>query len=175
MTTEPASNPQIHIDLQKLRYEDGDHVLEMPVSWLYADVPSGAEVEIIARDVSHWTTPAYEAIDAATRERILDQIAERYSVGPKADIVDGNGALLRGVSRFKFYRQLPPKPSRYYEIGRFLSIPMLPTDQAARPRYVLDISGIREWTEPRIPLTRAALDEIVARLLAEQKNLGVYG
>ena len=94
---------------------------------------------------------------------------------PRADIIDNDGALLRGVSRFKFYRQGYPNASRYYERGRFLAIPMVPTSQEARPRFVLDISGIREWTAPKIPLPRAELDEIVATILATQKNVGVAG
>ncbi len=173
--TNPTSSPRIDVNLQKVRYQDGDRLLELPASWVYADTPSGVDVNILFGDELRWTIPADEPIDPATRELILNQLAMRFSVAPKADIVAPSGALLRGVSAFKFYRQGHPGCSRYYEPGRFLAIPMAPTDPAARPRFVLDVSSIQAWTAPKIPLPRAQLEAIVARVLAGQTNLGVHG
>src|SRR5262245_13071482 len=95
----------IEINRQRLLYDDGQHRLVIPVEWSgvakTADHP--AEVEIQVGDMKHeWTEPAGEPIPPATWEKVLDEIADYYSKGPQADIIGQDGALLRGVSKFRF-------------------------------------------------------------------------
>jgi hypothetical protein len=120
-----------------------------------------------------WTEPKGEPIPDATWERVLDEIAAYYSTGPWADIIGAKGALLRGVSRFRFYLNVYPRPSRYYEARHYLAIPMVQTDKAAKPRLVLDATNIHQWTSPAEPLSAEKLDEILARAIKENPQIGV--
>ena len=166
----------IEINRQRLLYDDGQHQLVLPVEWTStpktADHP--LDVEIQVGDMpKEWTTPAGEPIPPATWEKVLDEIAEYYSQGPQADIIGKNGALLRGVSRFRFYLNVFPYPSRYYEPGHYVAIPMVQTDRSARPRLVLDVSGLHQWTSPEEPLPPEKLDEILERAVKENPQIGV--
>lgn len=166
----------IEINRQRLLYDDGQHRLVIAVEWSgvakTADHP--VDVEIQVGDMKHvWSEPAGEPIPDATWERVLDEIADYYSRGPQADIIGKDGALLRGVSRFRFYLNVHPYPSRYYEAGHFLTIPMVKTDRGARPRLVLDASSVHRWTFPDEPLPPGKLDEILARAVKENPQIGV--
>jgi hypothetical protein len=154
---------------------DGQHKLELPVEWsgVAKTEDHPMDVEIQVGDMSAWTSPAGEPIPPATRERILDEIAASYSKGPFADIVDDDGALLRGVSRYRFVLRMHPDPSVYSEPRRRLNIPMVNTEPSARPQLVLDISNIREWTYPKEPISQEKLEEIVARALKQSPQIGV--
>jgi hypothetical protein len=170
---------QISVDRQYLYYVDGPNELKLSVEWSAVakteDMPN--DFEISARDLTAWTKPAGEPIDPARRERLLDEIAEYYSRGPVADIIGPGGALLRGQSKYRFYLHIPPKPSCYYEVGRFLSIPMAPPVPGTREwskKYILDFSGITEWTDPRTPLEPEYLNAIARRIVAKEK-IGAIG
>ncbi len=168
---------KIEVDRQKLVYDDGEHKLVLHVDWSFTPKTpeSPVDFEVDVSDVKTWTEPAGQPIDRATWEKVLDEIAARYAKGPQADIVGHDGALLRGVSQYKFYLQSYPRPSRYYEVGRYLAIPMVQTDKSARQSYVLDISGTTAWTSPKEPLPRQRLDEIVARIVKKNPHVGVLG
>jgi len=166
----------IEIDRQRLLYDDGKHQLVIPVEW--TSVPKTADhpldVEIQVGDMKkEWTTPAGEPIPDETWEAILDEIAEYYSKGPQADIIGKKGALLRGVSRFRFYLNVYPRPSRYYEARYYLEIPMVQTDRGAVPRLVLDARGIQRWTSPEAVLSPTKLDEILGVAVKENPQIGV--
>ncbi len=170
---------QIRVDRQYLYYTDGPRELKLEVEWSAVakteDMPH--DLEIYALDLTAWTTPPGEPIDPARREQLLDEIAEYYSRGPVADIIGPLGALLRGQSKYRFYLQIPPKPSRYYEVGRFLSIPMAPPVPGTREwskKYILDFTGITEWTAPKIPLDPAHLNLIAKRIVGKEK-IGAIG
>src|SRR5262249_20071752 len=103
------------------------------------------------------------------------EIAAYYSSGPTADILGPGGALLRGASKFKFYLNIPPTPSRYFEVGRFLAIPMAsPQGTQWHEKYVLDFTGVREWTEPRIPVEARHL-HLIAEPIVRRERIGVMG
>jgi hypothetical protein len=170
---------QIRVDRQYLYYVDGEHELKLSVEWSAVpkteDMPN--DFEVLARDLAAWTKPAGEPIDPARREQLLDEIAEYYSRGPVADIIGARGALLRGQSKYRFYLHIPPAPSCYYEVGRFLSIPMAAPAPGAREwnkKYVLDFTGITEWTEPKMPLEPGYLSVIARRIVGKEK-VGVTG
>lgn len=167
----------IDLDRTRLVYEDGDHRLTLPVEWSFAPktADSPADLEILAEGVTTWSAPAGERIAPAAWEQILDRIAARFATGPQADIIGKDGALLRGVSKYKFYLGVHPVPSRYYEPGRSLIIPMVQTDKTARPRLVLDVSHLTSWTTPKEPLPAAKLHEIVARITRDHPHVGVLG
>lgn len=166
-----------HIEMNRTRvlYEEGPHKLVLPVEWSgmpkTADHP--ADVEIDARNMQSWTEPAGEPIDAATRERILDELAANYSQGPFADIVGKGRVLLRGVSKYRFYLHVYPKPSLYTEPRRWVEIPMVKTDPKARPQLVLDASNVHRWTSPDEALSPAKLDEILALAVKANPQIGV--
>ena len=169
----------ITVDHHYLHYTDGDHKLKLSVEWSgvakTADHP--CDLEIHAGDLSHWTEPAGEPISPARREALLDEIAAYYSESPAADIIGLNGELLRGQSKYRFSLQIHPNPSRYYEAGRFLAIPMAAPEPGAREfarRYILDLRGITEWTHPKLPLDRAQLHRMV-RKIVEREKIGVVG
>jgi hypothetical protein len=169
----------ISVDHHNLYYDDGEHKLTLSVEWSGVarteDFP--CEFEIYAGDLTHWSEPAGEEISAQRREALLDEIAEYYSKPPMADIVGKNGELLRGQSKYRFSLQIYPEPSRYYEVGRFLAIPMAPPVKGSRDRtkyFVLDIRGITEWTSPKLPIDRAHLEQVV-RKIADREKIGVIG
>jgi hypothetical protein len=161
-----------------LCYSDGPHELILGVEWSgvakTADCP--IDFEIWADTLDTWTKPAGEPISPSKREQLLDEIAAYYSTGPVADIIGKNGALLRGASTFRFSLQVYPNPSLYYEVGRFLSIPMAPSHGAREwhKKYVADFSGIKEWTDPRSPLDPMHLKVIAERIVRKEK-IGVTG
>ena len=169
----------IRVDRQHLYYETETHKLQLPVEWSFVakteDCPIDFEVDAAKLDT--WTEPAGEPIDPARREQLLDEIAEYYSRGPIADIVGEHGALLRGKSTFRFYLHIPPSPSHYYEVGRFLAIPMAPLVKGTKDRRVMwkmDVRGITAWTSPQIPLDPEYLRFIVGRIVAKEQ-IGVIG
>ncbi|MGJ5817479.1 hypothetical protein [Paludibaculum fermentans] len=169
----------IRVDRTNLHYTDGAHELVLPVEWSAVakteDCP--IDLEIVAGELGFWTVPAGEPIAPARREELLDEIAEYYAKGPVADILGPKGSLLRGQSKFRFYLQIPPTPSRYYEVGRFLEIPMAqpaPGARAWNERYILDFTGSRHWTQPQLALEAAHLQEI-ARRIARKERIGVRG
>ncbi|QOY88488.1 hypothetical protein [Paludibaculum fermentans] len=169
----------IRVDRKNLYYADGSHELILPVEWSAVaktdDCP--IDFEIIAGELACWTAPSGAAIEPALREELLNEIADYYSKGPVADIIGPKGSLLRGASTFRFYLQIPPVPSRYYEAGRFLEIPMAQPANGARAwneRYILDFTGVRDWTSPRLPLDSGHLKEIARRIVAKE-HIGVRG
>jgi hypothetical protein len=171
----------IEIDRNRLLYIDNDapggpHKLVLAVEWASVakteDHPVDVEIQV-GKHKRQWNEPAGEPIPDATWERILDEIAASYSKGPQADIIGEDGALLRGVSKFRFYLNVYPFPSRYYEPGRYLEIPMVQTDRSARPRLVLDVAGIHTWTSPPMPLSPQKLEEILARAVKENPQIGL--
>jgi hypothetical protein len=168
----------ITVDRQHLRYGDGEHELILSVEWSgvakTGDCP--IDFEIFAEEIETWTKPAGEQIDPVTRERLLDEIAASYSTGPVADIIGKNGALLRGASTFRFSLQVYPSHSCYYEVGRFLAIPMAPSHGAREwhKKYVLDFTGITEWSDPRSPLDPAHL-RLIADRIVRKERIGVTG
>jgi hypothetical protein len=167
----------ISVDRHSLHYSDGSHTLTLPVEWSYIAKTdeSPIDLEILAQDLSTWTEPAGEPIDPVRREQLLDEIAAHYAKGPAADILGPHGALLRGPSKFKFYLQIPPTPSRYYEVGRFLAIPMAPPQgKQWHEKYVLDFTGVREWTEPRLSLEASHL-HLIAERIVRRERIGVKG
>jgi hypothetical protein len=169
---------RIRVDRQYLHYEEGPYRLRLPVEWAYAktaDHPIDFEIQAGALD--RWTEPADAPIDAVRREAILDEICSYYANGPAADILGEDGALLRGPSKYRFYLQIPPTPSRYYEPGLFLSIPMAPPvhgSKERRHRFILDFNGVREWTSPRLPIDPQHL-RMIARRIVEKEQIGVIG
>lgn len=172
-------NRTIRVDRANLYYTDGVHELVLPVEWSGVakteDCP--IDFEIIAGELACWTVPPGAPIEPARRAELLDEIADYYSKGPVADILGPNGCLLRGQSRYRFYLQIPPAPSRYYEAGRFLEIPMAQPAQGAREwnqRYILDFTGVGFWTSPKIPLDSQHLKEIARRIVAKER-IGVRG
>jgi hypothetical protein len=168
----------ITVDRQYLRYRIEGRELVLSVEW--SGVPKTQDCpidfEVFAEGIETWTTPAAEPIDPVTRERIWDEIAAYYSKGPVADIIGKNGALLRGGSTFRFSLQIYPTPSRYYEVGRFLAIPMAPSHGAREwhKKYVVDFTGITEWSEPRVPLDPAHL-KVIADRVVRKERIGVTG
>ena len=167
------------VDHHHLHYTDGDRKLRLSVE--RSGVPKTedhpCDFEVFAGELSHWTEPAGEPLSAARREALLDEIAAYYSQAPAADIIGLNGELLRGQSKYRFSLQVPPNPSRYYEVGRFLAIPMAAPEPGAREfarRYILDLRGITEWTHPKLPLDRAHLHRMV-RKIVEREKIGVVG
>jgi hypothetical protein len=171
-------NPTITVDRHFLGYSDGIHELILSVEWSgvakTADCPIDFEVFVGA--LKTWTKPAGEPIDPAKREQLLDEISSYYSKGPVADFIGDNGELLRGASTFRFSLQIHPKPSLYYEVGRFLAIPMAPS-QGAREwhkKYVADFTGIKEWTNPRCPLDPIHL-RLIAERIVRKERIGVTG
>jgi hypothetical protein len=171
-------NPTITVDRNSLRYNHGIHELILSVEWSgvakTADCPIDFEVSV--ETLETWTKPAGEPIDPVRREQLLDEIANYYSKGPVADLIGNNGALLRGGSTFRFSLQSHPTPSLYYEVGRFLAIPMAPS-QGAREwhkKYVADFTGIREWTDPRYPLDPTHL-RLIAERIVRRERIGVTG
>ncbi|HEY4246147.1 MAG TPA: hypothetical protein VGM64_04775 [Lacunisphaera sp.] len=171
-------NPTITVDRQHLRYSDGGHELVLSVEWSAVakteDCP--IDFEIDAGDLQTWTKPAGEPIDPIQREQVLHQIAAHYSKAPSADIIGKKGALLRGVSKFRFSLQLHPTPSYYYEVGRFLAIPMVPAtgEKEWHRKYVADFTGITEWTDPKLPLDENHLRLIADRIIRKER-IGVTG
>ena len=94
-----------------------------------------------------------------------------------ADLVGKIGELLRGQSKYRFSLQIYPEPSRYYEVGRCLAIPMAPPVKGSRDRtqyFVLDIRGVTEWTSPKLPIDRAHLEQVV-RKIVDREKIGVIG
>ncbi len=169
----------IRVDRRNLYYNDAGHELILPVEWSAVaktdDCP--IDFEIIAGELAYWTAPSGAPIEPARREELLNEISEYYSRGPVADIIGPNGCLLRGRSAFRFYLQIPPVPSRYYEAGRFLEIPMAQPAKGAREwhqRYILDFTEVRHWTSPRLPLDSEHLQEIARRIVAKE-HIGVRG
>ena len=71
---------------------------------------------------------------------------------------------------------MPPKPSRYYEVGRFLEIPMAKTIDAKiwEKKFIADFTGITRWTKPDLPLTKQDLTAIAERIVRQQR-IGVVG
>ncbi|MBI2684741.1 MAG: hypothetical protein HYX27_00380 [Acidobacteria bacterium] len=159
----------IRVDRYKLYYENGPVKFTLPVEW-----------SALAKTAGHpndFEVDASELEGLPAREAILDEIAAYYSRGPIADIIGKDGALLRGQSKFRFYLQIPPAPSRYYEAGKFLSIPMAPPVKDGKlwqERYILDFSGVTHWTEPRHPLDAAEIRAIADRIVKREK-IGVTG
>lgn len=166
----------IELDRQRLLYDDGEHQLVLPVEWSSTpkteDHPDEVEIQV-KKMPKEWTKPAGEPIPPAVWERVLDEIAEQYSHGPMADIVGDGGALLRGVSKFRFYLNVYPQPSRYYELGHFLAIPMVQTERGTTPRLVLDARGLHRWTSPEEALPPQKLNEILERAVKENPQIGV--
>ena len=169
---------QIRLDREYLYYEDGPCRLCLPVEWTYAKtVDHPIDLEIRAGALDCWTEPAGARIDRDRRESILDEIGSYYATGPAADVLGENGALLRGPSKYRFYLQIPPTPSRYYEQGLYLSIPMAQPFKGAkerRHRFILDFTGIREWTSPRIPIDSQHL-RMIARRIVDKEQIGAIG
>jgi hypothetical protein len=170
--------PTISVDRQHLRYSDGVHTLVLSAEWsgLAKTADSPIDLEIFADTLDTWTEPAGEPIDPAKREQLLDEIAGYYSKGPVADIIGKNSALLRGASTFRFCLHIHPNPSWYYEVGRFLAVPMAGTPGAREwhKKYVADFTGITEWTEPRLPLDPAHV-RLIADRVVRQARIGVTG
>jgi hypothetical protein len=171
----------ISVDRHNLHCVDADglHKQTLSVEWsgVARTEDHPCEFEIYAGELTHWTEPAGEPISAERRESLLDEIAEYYSKPPMADIIGPEGELLRGQSQYRFALQIPPKPSRYYEVGRFLAIPMAPPEKGAKEfanRYVLDVRGITEWTRPKEPIDRAHLERAI-RKIVEREKIGVVG
>ncbi|MEP7363637.1 MAG: hypothetical protein ABI972_10310 [Acidobacteriota bacterium] len=172
-------NHIITVDHHHLYYEDGEHKLTLSVEWSGVskteDFP--CEFEIHAGELTHWTEPKGAPIDDARREALLDELAAHYSKPPMADIIGTKGELLRGQSKYRFSLQIYPEPSRYYEVGRFLAIPMAQPVQGSREfakRYILDLRGITEWTRPKVPLDRAHLERMI-RKIVDREKIGVIG
>jgi hypothetical protein len=170
---------EIQVTREHLYYRDGAHLLSLPVEWSGVakteDCP--IDFEISACDLANWTEPAGEPIEPARREELLDQIADYYSRAPAADIIGERGQLLRGVSKFRFYLHIPPEPSHYYEVGRFLAVPMAPPAKGAKfwhEKYVADLRGITHWTSPPGPLDREHL-ALIARRIARSHGIGITG
>jgi hypothetical protein len=170
---------QIRVDREHLYYEDGPNRLRLPVEWAYAktaDHPIDFEIQAGAMEV--WTEPPGMPIDPGRREAVLDEIADYYSMGPTADVIGKDGALLRGPSKYRFYLQIPPTPSRYYEKGFYLAIPMAPPvtgSKVWKERYILDFTGIREWTSPaRVPIDPQHL-RMIAKRIVDKEQIGAIG
>jgi len=167
---------RIKLERHRLIYQDGEHMLSVPMQWLCAPktIDHPAEIEIDVSGVNmQWTMPQGKTMTPSDWENVLDKIADEFSRGPTADILGNNAALLRGVSRFRFYLNPYPYPSRYYEIGRYLEIPMINPRVLPAPKLVLDARGLQYWTEPREPLLPAKLEEILQRALNENPQIGV--
>jgi hypothetical protein len=136
----------IKVDRSHLHYSDGPYMLKLKVEWSCVAKTEDCliDFEIAAGDLQTWTDPAGELIGPVRREQLLDDIAEYYSHGPKADIIGPHGQLLRGQSKYRFYLHIPPAPSHYHEVGRFLAIPMATPAKGAKAwdeRYVMDFTG----------------------------------
>ncbi|HEU0123983.1 MAG TPA: hypothetical protein VFQ91_25855 [Bryobacteraceae bacterium] len=73
---------------------------------------------------------------------------------------------------------IPPTPSRYYEVGRLLIIPMVPPARGSKlwhERYILHFANISHWTSPPdLPLTPPELRAIADRIVRYQQ-VGVRG
>jgi hypothetical protein len=169
----------ISVDRHHLYYSDGVNKLTLGVEWsgVARTEDHPCEFEIYAGELTQWAEPAGEPISPERRESLLDEIAAYYSHPPMADIIGAHGELLRGQSKYRFSLQIYPEPSRYYEVGRFLAIPMAPPEKGAREfakRYVLDLRGITEWTLPKVPLDRAHLERVVRKIVQKEK-IGVIG
>ena len=94
-----------------------------------------------------------------------------------ADIVGRDREFLRGPSKVQVHLQIHPVPSRYYEVGRFLTIPMAPPIKGTRDRrdrFVLDFTGILEWTAPKISLDPKYLETIASRIVIKE-YIGAVG
>ena len=169
----------ISVDHHHLYYAEGEHRLKLEVEWsgVARTEDHPCEFEIYPGELTHWTEPAGEAISAERREAVLDEIAAYYSQPPMADIIGERGELLRGQSKYRFSLQIYPEPSRYYEVGRFLAIPMAKPEKGAKEfarRYVLDLRGITEWTSPKLPIERAHLEQMI-RKIVDREKIGVIG
>jgi hypothetical protein len=166
----------IRVDRQHLYYRDGTHDLTLAVEWSGVSKTEDCPIdfEISAANLETWD--GGEPISPANREQLLDEIASYYSTGPIADIIGKNGEMLRGASKFRFSLQIHPLPSRYHEVGRSLLIPMVPTNgvKAWDKKYILDFSGINEWTSPKIPVSPEYLKLIAERIIRTQQ-IGVIG
>jgi hypothetical protein len=169
---------QIKVDREYLSYDDGPYRLRLPVEWTYAKTADHPiDLEIYAGAMESWTEPAGVPIDRVRREAILDEIADYYSTGPAADVLGEDGALLRGLSKYRFYLQIHPTPSRYYEQGFYLAIPMAPAVSGSkdrRQRFILDFTRVREWTSPRVPIDPLHL-RMIARRIVEKEQIGAIG
>jgi hypothetical protein len=168
----------ISVDHHNLYYRDGEHELILSVEWSgvakTADCPIDFEIAVGSLDM--WTKPAGEPINPAKREQLLDEIASCYAKGPVADLIGEDGALLRGASTFRFSLQNHPSPSLYYEVGRFLAIPMAATQGAKEwhKKYVADFTGIKEWTDPQSPVDAAHL-RLIAERIVRKERIGIMG
>jgi len=171
-------NPTISVDRHQLYYCDGINELNLAVEWsgVAKTQDHPIDFEIYAGKLETWTKPAGEKMDPLRREQVLDEIAAYYAATPAADIIGENGALLRGPSKFRFSLQIHPTPSYYYEVGRFLALPMVRTrgEREWHRKYVVDFSGITEWTQPKLPLDNDHLREIATRIVRAQR-IGVTG
>jgi hypothetical protein len=171
-------NPSITVDRQHLRYVDGGHELVVSVEWsaVSKTADSPIDFEVYAGKLDTWTKPAGEPINPVKREQVLDEIAAYYAKAPAADLIGEKGALLRGASKFRFSLQIYPTPSYYYEVGRFLAIPMAPPHGAKEwaKKYRLDFTGISEWTNPKQPLDPRHL-QVIAERIVRRERIGVTG
>ena len=168
----------ISVDRHWLTYRNGGHELRLSVEWSgVAKTPDcPIDFEVDAGDLATWSAPAGEPISEHQREQILDEIAEYYSNGPKADIVGGRGVLLRGQSSFRFSLQIPPSPSYYSEVGRILAVPMQGNSQARdwNRRYIADFSSVTHWTEPSLALDARHI-ALIAQRIADRHGIGIMG
>lgn len=166
------------MDRNHLHYRDGEHELTLSVEWAGASKTSDCPIdfEVYAGELDTWTSPLGAPIDPARREQVLDEIAAYYATSPAADIIGKRGALLRGASKFRFSLQIQPVPSRYYEVGRLLAIPMVPThgEREWHCKYVADFTNITEWTEPKVPLDKVHL-QVIADRIVRTARIGVTG
>ncbi|MFN7922659.1 MAG: hypothetical protein U0Q16_21320 [Bryobacteraceae bacterium] len=164
----------IRVDHHNLYYSDGEHSLRLSVEWSFAaktaDHP--LDFEIQAGGLNAWTDPPGKPIDPARREQLLDELAAHYSQAPAADIIGDRGELLRGVSAYRFYYDIYPKPSRYYEIGKYLAIPA--TGPRSKAGLVLDFSGITRWTAPDLRIEPAHL-ALIAKRVTQKGFISVAG
>jgi hypothetical protein len=166
----------IKVDRQYLYYSDGTHDLTLAVEWSGVSKTEDCPIdfEISAANLETWD--GGKPISPVHREQVLDNIANYYSTGPIADIIGKNGEMLRGASKFRFSLQIHPMPSRYHGVGRRLMIPMMPTHRVKKwnEKYILDFSGINEWTTPKTPLRPEYLNLIAERIVRTQR-VGVIG
>jgi hypothetical protein len=166
----------IKVDRQRLYYRAGTHCLTLGVEWSGVSKTEDCPIdfEVSAFNLEKWDDG--ESICSARREQLLDEIASYYAQGPVADIIGKDGEMLRGASKFRFSLQIPPTPSRYFEVGRSLLIPMVPTHGVKEwnKKYILDFNDINEWSTPKTPLAPEYL-KVIAERIVRTHQIGIIG